>query len=164
MKKYMMKRYVFSLFFLVAPILGLYFAPTAHAIPAAQEDCDSAGVSTTSNSFVLVPNTAVTVNNGTVSRLCTIQFSAEVYTSINAATDLRYTTDSTNPTSCEAIGPEQFSLATGCCAVTRTAIGTRTLGPGSHTLRPCFNAVDLGGGGEESTFGRRCLIVQCQTQ
>jgi hypothetical protein len=162
-----MRRYVFSVFFLVAPILGLYFGPQAHAIPAAQEDCDSGVVSTTSNSFVLVPNTAVTVNNGTVSRLCTIQFSTEVFTSNNSATRLRYTINSTNPASCIAIGPGDnfFSLGTGCCGLTRTAIGTRTLGPGSQTIRPCFNAVDFGEPGvEQSTFGRRCLIVECQTQ
>jgi hypothetical protein len=155
------------LFFPVALIFGLYFEPKAHAIPNAQEDCEVGVVGTTSNSFVLVPNSAVTVDNGTTGRNCIIQFSTEVFTSGNSATRLRYTIDSTNPASCIPIGPGDnfFSLPTGAFGSTRTAIGTTVLGPGSHTIRPCFNAVDFGEPGvEQSTFGPRCLVVECRTQ
>jgi len=160
------KYYACTLFLLPALILGLSGQRIAYAIPSSQRDCDTTGVSTTSNSFTIVPNTAVTVNND-VTRACVIQFSTEVYTSVNTSTRLRYTINSPSPANCIAIGPgdNYFSQATGAAAVTRTAIGVITLSSGTQIIRPCFNAVDYGEPGvEESTFGRRCLLVECRTQ
>ena len=167
-----MKQYAFSLF-LVALILGLSFEPTAQAIPAGQRDCDtiSAGITLGLSGFVapgqfeIVPNTSVTVNNGTVARNCIITFSTEVQTSFNDLTVLGYTIDSPNPANCQVIGPDSFHVGAINPFETATHMGVKTIGAGTHTIRLCFLAGDLNANGSATTnFWFRCLAVECRTQ
>jgi hypothetical protein len=154
-----MKRYTFSLFFLVALILGLSFEPIAQAIPTSQRDCDTNVVSTSSTSYVNVPDSVVTVNNGDSSRNCIFTFSAEAVTLFpSGRIDIGYTVSGTNENHiCRAVGPQ--SLHRGNTLETHTNVSVESLLSGTYTIRPCFK-VNSGSG----FLGRRCLIVECRTQ
>jgi hypothetical protein len=159
-----MRRYTFILFVLIALMLGLYFGSIAQAIPTGQKDCETNAVNTSSTSFVIVPNSSVTVNNGNTARQCVIQFSTEVRTSVGDQTFLRYTIDSTNPANCNFIGPEFFHAGESNLIETHTQMGVRNIGAGTHTIRPCFSANDGNLDGATSTFFIRCMTVECRTQ
>ncbi len=163
-----MKRYAFSLF-LVALILGLYLCLStdlALSIPAPQKDCDINSVSTNSSLYAIVPNMNVTVDNGDVSRSCIITFSTEVKTSLGDVTRLSYTIDSANPVNCQSqiIGPGLFHSGATNESETVTQMGVKDIGSGTHTIRPCFSALDRDGNGARTDFHVRCLTVECRTQ
>ena len=164
-----MKRFVFSLF-LVALTLGLSlcFVDLSFSIPISQQDCDFDAPVTTSTSFVLVPNSSVTVNNSFFSRNCIISFSAEAINSTeDVGVDVTYEIDGGGCSG--GIGPESFHHGTPTpsggvfLTETHTSIEVRTLGPGMHTIKPCFNLVDAAGDGGFATLANRCLIVGCRT-
>jgi hypothetical protein len=158
-----MRRYMFSLFILVAFILGLYFGSIAQAIPTGQADCaeNTHNVNTT---LAVDPDISVTVNNGNVSRLCIFQVSAE--NSANSTGDWITLGFKIDTTSCKlnrdtaTNGPEFFHVNTGDSRTTAdTIIATRNLSAGSHTVRPCYKS-NIGTG----AVAFRCMIVECQTQ
>lgn len=138
----------------------------AHAIPPGQRDWDSDLVDTSSTSYVLVPNTKVTVNND-VLRHCVIEFSAEARSSINDAVAVGYTVDSIDPAACiYAGGPRQFHASHPYTVTheTHTVVWVRPIGRGLHTIRACYVAVEGGGDPTTVSLFRRSLTVGCRTQ
>lgn len=126
-------------------------------ITSAQRDCDLSFASTSSTAYVTVPNSSVTVNNGTVARNCVIQFSSEALTgNADERILIRFKIDGG---SCTAYGPEYFHSGTE--TETHTAIGVTTLSSGSHTIQPCYRTSN---GSSSATLEYRCLTVECRTK
>lgn len=158
-----MKRYMFSLFSLTA-LIGLSLClgvNSAFSIPVGQRAVVQLGqVSTSSSTHTIVPDTSVTVDNGPKSRECIITFSTEVLTSFGDRAEIAYSIDNDV---CQIIGPAFFHHgAGGAEAVTQMGVGT--IGAGTHTIAPCFRAVDLNGSGASTTFFFRHMTVECRTQ
>jgi hypothetical protein len=62
-------------------------------------------------SFVLVPNTSVSVNNGANSRNCIIEFSSEASSSEGDTLGVGYALDSPNSSGCQvSSGPLSFHV------------------------------------------------------
>jgi hypothetical protein len=145
-------------------------AGAVHAIPPGQKDVDTNLAIANSTSFVLIPTSSVTVNNGAPARNCIIQFSAETFITPGDAMDLGYAVDSTSASACSSDeGPQTVQFGNPQPFVTATSVmHVKNIPPGIHTIKPCFRAKDLnfGGGsvGAEATLGPRALTVQCKTQ
>lgn len=154
---------------LIGLTLAFCLAAIAQAIPPNQRDVDTTSTGDLTNTAdAIVSNTSVTVNNGNNQRQCIIQFSSEVSTTeVGDGVRVHYTVDSTNPNSCVAIGPEDFyvSSAGNNTLDTRTAIGARQIGQGTHTVRVCAALRDLNNNntGTYQLFFRT-LTVECRTQ
>jgi hypothetical protein len=131
------------------------------AIPASQEDVDSVAVVTNSTSLVNIPNSVVTINNGTSSRKVVVTFSAEVaFQDAGDAFLLGFRIDSR---SCAFGGPQIFSQST-FVVDTRTAVHVFSVGSGTHTIRPCWAVIPDGGGAQDISVARRSLIAEGRTQ
>ena len=160
-----MKRFVHSLF-LVAFVLGLSlcFMDSAFSIPTSQQDCGFDVRMTSSTSFVLVPGSIVTVQNGFSYRNCVIQFSAEADATPNDFVGIRYSIDGG---ACSVFGPQIFH-APGAIAPggteTHTNISVVQLGSGVHTIQSRFVLFDNAPVGGTAILGFRCLVVECRTQ
>lgn len=139
--------------------LGICIQSAAHALPAPQRDFDAAEVNTLSRAGVLVPNTRVTVNNDRA-RICVIQFSADAFITNGDAMRVGYTIDSASPTACTSLGGPTFFLGVGAT----TAVWTRPIPGGLHTIRACYAVVDPGLNGGQATLVSRSLTVECRTQ
>lgn len=139
--------------------LGICFQSTAHALPAAQRDFDAAEVNTISRTGALVPNTRVTVNNDRA-RVCVIQFSADAFSTERDAIGVGYTIDSIRPAACNSLGGPTFFLGVGAT----TAVWTRPIARGLHTIRACYVVVDPDRDGGQATLLNRALTVECRTQ
>ncbi len=123
------------------------------------------GGNTSSNSDVFIPNLEVTVNNGFLPRNCIITLSAEA--SIDNAVDaeglqIGYAFDSDDPSDCQGIGvgPTVFIVGESIQQA-RTIVGVKKLGPGFHTIRPCFAVFNTSDPGD---IVFPCLVVECRTQ
>jgi hypothetical protein len=140
-------------------------ASAVHAIPPNQKDTDVDFVTTTSETFVLVPNTSVTVNND-VTRNCIIQFNAEAASSDNDGTMVAHKVDAAP---CTAVGgPVLFQSDTVSGGAAHTATWVRHIGAGLNTIRVCY-ALEDGANNQNSDGGtaqlrRRSLTVECRTQ
>jgi hypothetical protein len=111
----------------------------AVAIPTAQRDVEVGLVSTNSTSFVLVPNSSVTVDNGSSARKVVVTFSAEAAVASGNLMFLGYSLDGAG---CfEQAGPTVFALGHGEFA-TSTAVHVIPLGSGVHTIRACFKSAN----------------------
>ena len=159
-----MKRYSLSLFFLSALILGLSFAVmrggVAWAIPSSQADCDFDEVSTTSFVPAQVPNSIVSVNNGFLARTCIIQFSSQGGTfPTSEQIRIRYSVDGG---ACTSFGPEEHLFPSNIID-TLTNISVLDLGPGKHTIQPCFSRSGGAGAPPTAILQNRCLTVECRT-
>jgi hypothetical protein len=152
----------------VATLVSGICLPSAEAIPANQRDVDLTSVSTgVLGSFQIIPNTSVTVNKGSIARLCIIRFSTELLTEIGDAVRLRSrSVDSTNPTSCaNSQAPEDVYSATHDRLETRTVNWIRPIGAGTHTIRVCALTFDINASvTAATTIGFRTLTVECRTQ
>src|SRR5262245_61104515 len=98
-----MIRYLSSLTLALLTFGLTLVVPTgASAIPPSQRDCDTNEVQVTSSSFIIVPGTGVTVNNGSLNPVCKVTFSTEIATSEASPqlAGLAYTINSTSPGSC----------------------------------------------------------------
>ena len=123
--------------FALAALANLVTSPaTEPPIPNSQRDVEVGQVSTSSTGFVLVPNTAVTIDNGSSARNVVVTFSAEAATEGNAGLDLGYDLDGAG---CfKQAGPTAFQ--TGIIFETSTAVHVIPLGRGVHTIRACFRS------------------------
>jgi hypothetical protein len=123
------------------------------AIPATQRDFDSGVQSTAFTTFVNIPNSVVTPDNGASTRQVVVTFSADA--GVTDAGDfliLAFRLD--NSLVCSAGGPVDFTGKT-FPAETRTAVHVFSLGPGSHTIRPCWRVAADGDGAQiVSVFSR----------
>lgn len=147
---------------IAALMLGIVAASAARALPVNQRDFDINTVRTAkSTAGVLVPGTFVTVNND-VARICIIEFSAEATSTIDDGVLTGYTIDSTNPANCDSSGGP-FLLQSGS-AGTHTAVWTKVIARGLHTIRACYGLLDADNDGGVATLFRRSLTVECRTQ
>ena len=141
----------------------------AFSIPTSQQDCDFDAPSTMSTTFVVVPNSSVTVNNGNLSRDCINSFNAGATTgSEGDGVEVTYAISSQGGTCQSGIGPQSFHAGNDSggffFAETYTSITVCNLGPGVHTIQPCWVLIDLDGDGREAILARRCLVVECRTR
>ncbi|MCI0453787.1 MAG: hypothetical protein L0Y68_02185 [Candidatus Dadabacteria bacterium] len=105
----------------------------------------------------------VTVNNGFFHRNCIITFSTEASLNppdIPFSLNIGYAFDSDDPSDCQFLGPN-FLLFGEPGEHARTIVGVKKLGPGFHTIRPCFIVNDANTTG---LIAFPCLIVECRTQ
>jgi hypothetical protein len=150
-------------------VLGTCLPPTAQAIPPNQRDVDFASFNQSAiTTYQIIPNTSVTVNNGSTARHCIIQFSTEISAETVDRVRIHPIFDSTNanPTNCVLAGPEDvYTSATHAAIETRTVNWIRQLGAGTHTVRVCAQTLDLNLSGTASTnFHYRTLTIECRTQ
>lgn len=135
------------------------------AIPANQRDIDLTVFETNVAALAIVPNTSVTVNNGSSARQCIIQFSAEFSTEPGDNVRARPIVDSTNILNCTVAGPESVYTADTDRFETRTLNWVRQVGTGMHTVRACIVTDDANNNGTRRTFvAFRTLTVECRTQ
>ncbi len=130
-------------------------------IPAANYECiNDAGGFNFGSTATQDPALIATVNNGKTARNWIVQLSAENETPAgNGFILVRYSIDGGPLVS---IGPEFFSSDEGAIQ-TRTAIGVRSVGPGTHTLRVFWQLVGAGAGATAQVY-YRCLTVEAKTQ
>ena len=109
----------------------------AVAIPTTQRDVEVGEVVTSSSTFVLVPNSSVTINNGSSARNVVVTFSAEARV-VAGGIELGYDLDGAG---CfKQAGPTAFSANAADDYEAATAVHVIPLGPGVHTIRPCFRS------------------------
>lgn len=153
---------------LLALVSGVVLPSIAQAIPAGQRDVELVEVSTSSESFVLVPNTSVTVNNGATARNCVIQFSADALNDqVNDHVNVAFAIGSSNVSaaSCSAVGgPEFFYTSSVPLINTATTVHVRNVGTGINTIKACYRLVDEPGDGGTASLLQRALTVECRTQ
>jgi hypothetical protein len=131
------------------------------AIPASQEDVDSVAVITNSTSLVNIPNSVVTINNGSSSRKVVVTFSAEIiFMDDGDSSMLGFRIDGG---SCVFGGPQIFSRGT-FATDTHTVVHVFTIGTGTHTIRPCWAVIPDGDGAQFISVGRRSLVAEGRTQ
>jgi hypothetical protein len=110
--------------------------------------------------FALIPG-VVSHNNGTITRIVVIRFSADAYNSFaNSSSVVRVSIDGT---ACRIIGPELFNfqhIGTGTPRQVRTWQGVVATGPGFHSYRMCGSV----SGGGTASWGFRTLTVEARTQ
>ena len=135
----------------------------AVAIPNAQEDVDLDEQPFGAN-FVVVPNSVVTINNGTQTRRVLIQFSAESALEDPDGVDQMELGYSFNGQGCfEQRGPLRF--ASRWEFATHTAIHVPILGPGTWTIQPCIRINNGDGDGHNSgVLGARTLTAEVLTK
>jgi len=149
----------------IAGVVGLVlgFQGGAQAIPPGQKDADPGTVITRSLRYVLVPNTAVTVNND-VARFCVIRFNAEAVSTAGDEVGIGYVLDSASPSGCTNIGGPN-ELHAGPLAAANSATWIRAIPGGLHTIRVCYGVADLNGNGRGTAILQaRSLTVECRTQ
>jgi hypothetical protein len=131
------------------------------AIPGSQEDMDGNAEQSNSTSFVDIPNSVVTINNGTSTRNVVVTFSAEtLLLDPGDAFLLAFRIDSG---SCVVRGPQVFSE--GIAGVqTRTAVHLFTIGPGTHSIRPCWAVLPDGDGAQFIVVNFRTLTAEGRTR
>jgi hypothetical protein len=109
----------------------------AVAIPTAQRDVEVGEVVTSSPTFVFVPNSSVTINNGSSARKVVVTFSAEARV-LGGGMELGYDLDGAG---CfKQAGPTAFSANAADDYEAATAVHVIPLGSGVHTIRPCFRS------------------------
>jgi hypothetical protein len=117
--------------------------------------------STTSTSFVNIPNSVVTIDNGTSTRTVVVTFSA--VSQVGDPGDifvLAFRID--NSLFCTATGgPLSFAGSTD--VETRTAVHVLTVGPGTHTIRPCWR-LNSDGTINPISVSSRSLIAEGRTR
>jgi hypothetical protein len=112
----------------------------AGAIPTAQRDVEVGSiVMTSSTSFVLVPNSSVTINNGSSARNVVVTFSAEAHVNgPGVRMDLGYSLDGAG---CFIqAGPTEFSANNVGQFAVSTAVHVIPLGSGVHRIQACFRS------------------------
>jgi hypothetical protein len=153
-----------------ALVLGVCLPPAAQAIPPNQFAVEEAStVGTTSTSFVLVPGSSVTVNNGTTARNCVIQFSAEARNDEvgdGVAVALAIGGSTVGASACSGTGgPGLFHFAEAMDFETHTAVFVRPVASGISTIRACFILWDANENGlGTAILANRTLTVECRTQ
>lgn len=124
-------------------------------IPTGQRDVDTDLQITMSTSYLTIPNSSVTINNGTSQRRVVVTFSAEA-AAVGAAMGIAFKVD--NGSCLVGTGPQTLIGSSGFEA--RTVVHVITIGPGTHTIRPCFKSSS--GGLVEVEF--RTLTAEGRTQ
>ncbi|HEY7461068.1 MAG TPA: hypothetical protein VIC59_04260 [Gemmatimonadota bacterium] len=110
----------------------------AVAIPTTQRDVEVGEVVTSSPTFVLVPNSSVTIDNGSSARKVVVTFSAEARVT-GGSIELGYSLDGA---ACfKQAGPTAFSANEAGDYEAATAVHVIPLGSGVHTIRPCFRSL-----------------------
>lgn len=138
----------------------------AVAIPNGQADVDTDMVFVNTAFFRPIPNSVVSINNGSVTRKVILQFSADIsVSSSNGAqdrVDLGYAFTQKAGAQCfEQAGPLVF--ARNILTETRTAIHVPTLGPGTWTIQPCMRVRDTAGRAGNATLQVRTLTAEKMT-
>lgn len=120
--------------------LGAVAIPNAQEplIAATQQDFETGLVQTTSTSFVPVPNTSVTINNGSRARNVVVTFSAEALGNGFTTLELGYSLDGAGCFQ-QAGGPTDFSASQTNFGAA-TAVHVIPLGTGAHTIQACFRS------------------------
>ena len=129
----------------------------AVAIPNAQRDVEVGEVVTGSPTFVLVPNSSVTIDNGSSARKVVVTFSAEAAV---ASGNLMFLGCDLDGAGCfEQAGPTAFALGHGEFA-TSTAVHVIPLGSGVHTIQACYRSAS----GNRVFLKDRTLIAEGRTK
>jgi hypothetical protein len=139
------------------------------AIPANQRDVELDTVQTSSTSFVLVPPTSVTVNNGDIARNCIIQFSANASASqVNEGVDIAFAigTATVGAGACNTSGGPDFFYVQSSApdAASATVMHVRNVPSGTRTIKACFRLFDPGIDGGIAQLATRAMTVECRTQ
>lgn len=134
----------------------------AWAIPESQAICQgSPPAQTTSSTFAPIDDDFfVTVKNLFFTRDCIVTFSAEGAAFLGDTIVISYSIDGEGcPTSSPPF-PVISLQGDSQGSSTHTAIAIFELGPGVHTIQPCFRnwGVTL------AVIGRRCLTIECGTR
>ncbi len=130
--------------------------PIGSLIKAGQFDCEYSQLGIPPGAVLVDPNLLVTINNGTVPRNVIIQFSTE--NAVTTPGSRLFLTYSIDGGSCYCIGACWFSDDT--VWATRTHIGVVELGPGVHTIAPCYSTNDPTG----ASVYYRCLTAEGRTK
>ena len=110
----------------------------AVALPNTQRDVEVGGVSTSSTTFGFVPNSSITIDNGSSARNVVVTFSAQAKVGLGGWLELGYDLDGAG---CfEQAGPTFFSANHEDILAVSTAVHVIPLGRGVHTVRPCFRS------------------------
>lgn len=159
-----MKRFALNLFFVTALILtlglSLLVGGVAWAIPNSQHVCQQVVASANNTSMVHVPiadDFFVNVHNGFIPRDCIVTLSMET---VAGETTLRISYAIDGGSCSQQIGPEAIASDEDHAA-THTAVVVIELGPGLHTIQPCFGSSDEG---KVVRISDRCLIAECWTR
>ncbi|MCI0453450.1 MAG: hypothetical protein L0Y68_00465 [Candidatus Dadabacteria bacterium] len=159
-----MIRYFFNLIFLLALFSGLSLGVrggVAWAIPDSQHICQAGLVETDSTMFEPIDDDFfVTVSNLFFPHDCVVTLSGDAGADGPNDPDTLLIGYSIDGGSCQFIGPISF-VREEKSLETHTAITVIELGPGKHTIQPCFRVENQGTIGGIS---RRCLIVECRTR
>jgi hypothetical protein len=135
------------------------------AIPSAQDDFDQDLQATSSSALAFIPNSQVTINNGTSTRNVVVTFSAEAR--VTDPPDLFILAFSVDGGACTFGGPVAFTMTNNAGAFpqeARTAVHILSIGAGSHTIRPCWRKADDGDGLGTIQVFRRSLTAEGRTK
>ncbi len=135
------------------------------AIPGAQDDFDQDFQATSSNALAFIPNSQVTIDNGTSTRNVVVTFSAEAQ--VTDPPDVFILAFSVDGGACTVGGPVSFTITKNAGIFpqdTRTAMHILSIGPGSHTIRPCWRRSDDGDGVGNVQVLRRSLTAEGRTK
>jgi hypothetical protein len=118
--------------------------------------------------LVLVPNSSVTVNNGTTARPCVIQFSADARTAPagdRIIVGFAIGASTVGASACALVGnPAFFQVSSTNLLETATTVHVRDVGAGIRTVKACFALNDVTGNGGNAVLESRLLTVECGTQ
>jgi hypothetical protein len=130
-------------------------------IPAGQRDVDL-NIQTTfaSPTPVPIPGSAVSINNGTTTRNVIVTFSSDAI--VGDIGDLLFYSVSVDGGGCFVSGPQ--ALADRTTFDSHTLVSVFSLGPGVHTIQPCFRVVPDGDGNQGGSVGFRALTVEGRTR
>ncbi len=131
------------------------------AIPASQMDFNSEMQTTNSTVFAAIPGSQVTIDNGTATRRVIVQFSTEAH--VTDPPDGFLYRVNTDGAGCGVAGPEVLTRSAEDFAA-RTVIYAFSLGPGLHTIVPCWRKEDDGDGLGSIVVGKRTLTVEGRTK
>lgn len=130
------------------------------AIPSSQLSVLSTTASTSSTLFVDIASSVVTINNGMNTRNVVITFSAEGnVTDVGDSFILGTRVDSG---SCTSLYSGAFTRST--LREIRTAVFVQSIGPGTHTIRPCWRVSPDGDGAQFIQVFGRTLIAEGTTR
>jgi hypothetical protein len=130
------------------------------AIPGSQQDVDFPVANTTSTVSVDIPSSVVTINNGTSTRNVVVTFSADVH--VSDAGDVFVLGFRVDAGSCSFQGPFLFTRST--VQDTRTVVHVLSIGPGTHTIKPCWHVAPDGDGAQFISVTTRSLIAEGRTR
>ncbi len=133
---------------------------TEMPIPSSQRDVEFNSSSTASTGFAAIPNSQVTIDNGTSTRNVVITLSADAR--VSDSPDIFLLGFRVDGGLCTGAGPQRFARST--LLETRTAVHVLSIGSGVHTIQPCWAKFDDGDGLGSIDVIERTLIAEGRTR